>query len=214
MELEQRAELETIPALYWIPSRTVNAFATGTKDDAAIAITDDLLQLLSPRETAGVLAHEVSHIANNDMRLIGLADVISRLTRIMSAPGMLLLFLWLPLILPSMANCSLPGLFLLLAAPVISALLQLELSRIREFEADLEAVRLTGDPEGLASALGKISGQYSNLWQRIFFPGYHEPEPLLLRTHPDTAARVRHPGAMGGVCQIRRSPDAQVYHIK
>ena len=190
-ELAQRAELETVPALYWIPSKTVNAFAAGTKDDAAIAITDGLLQLLSPRETAGVLAHEVSHIANNDMRLMGLADVISRLTHMMSALGMLLLFLSLPLLLLGLATFSLPGVLLLLAAPTISALLQLGLSRIREHEADLEAARLTGDPEGLASALGKITGRHSTLWQRIFFPGYREPEPSLLRTHPDTAERIR-----------------------
>jgi heat shock protein HtpX len=189
-ELAQRAELEEVPALYWIPSRTVNAFAVGTRDRAAIAITDGLLQLLSLREIAGVLAHEVSHIANNDMRLMGLADLISRLTHMMSTFGMLLLFLSLPLMLLGFTFFSLLGVLLMMAAPTLSALLQLGLSRIREFDADLEAARITGDPEGLALALGKIAGQRGNLWQRILFPGYRNPEPSLLRTHPDTDERI------------------------
>jgi heat shock protein HtpX len=189
-ELAQRAELDKPPALFWIPSNTVNAFAVGARDNAVIAVTDGLLQLLSLREIAGVLAHEVSHIANNDMRLMGLADLISRLTHMMSAFGLLLLFLSLPLMLMGVASFSLLGVLLLMAAPSLSALLQLGLSRIREFDADLEAAWITGDPEGLASALGKISGQRGNLWQRILFPGYRNPEPSLLRTHPDTDERI------------------------
>jgi heat shock protein HtpX len=189
-ELAQRAELDEPPALFWIPSYSVNAFTVGERGNAAIAVTDGLLQLLSPREITGVLAHEVSHIANNDMRLMGLADLISRLTHMMSAFGLMLLFISLPLMLLGITSFSLLGVLLLLAAPSLSALLQLGLSRIREFDADLEAARITGDPEGLASALGKISGQRGNLWQRILFPGYRNPEPSLLRTHPDTDERI------------------------
>ncbi|MES9870551.1 MAG: zinc metalloprotease HtpX [Sedimenticola sp.] len=190
-ELAKRAGLDRTPSLYWIPSRTVNAFSVGSKDDAAVAVTDGLLQLLSPRELAGVLAHEISHVTNNDMRLMGLADVISRMTHMMSIIGLFLVLLSLPLMLLGIASISLLAVLLLIAAPTLSALLQLGLSRIREFDADLEAARITGDPEGLASALGKIEQRHGSLWQQILFPGYRDPEPSLLRTHPDTGERIQ-----------------------
>jgi Zn-dependent protease with chaperone function len=74
----------------------------------------------------------------------------------------------------------------------------LQMLSLREFDADLEAARITGDPEGLASALGKIAGQGGNLWQRILFPGYRNPEPSLLRTHPDTDERISRLLELGG----------------
>ncbi|MEW8015114.1 MAG: zinc metalloprotease HtpX [Candidatus Sedimenticola endophacoides] len=189
-ELVRRAGLERVPVLYWIPSRTVNAFSVGSRDDAALALTDGLLRLLSPRELAGVLAHEISHVSNNDMRLMGLADMISRLTHLMSVLGLLLMLLSLPLMMFGMAMFPLSGMLLLLAAPGISALLQLGLSRVREFDADLEAARITGDPRGLASALARIEQGQGGLWRRILMPGYREPLPSLLRTHPDTRERI------------------------
>ncbi len=190
-EISQRSGVHPTPTLYWIPSRASNAFSVGSRKEAAIALTDGLLRLLNPRELAGVLAHETSHIANNDMRLMNLADVISRLTHMLSVIGILLALISLPLVLFGVAPLPLPGLFLLIAAPTLSALLQLGLSRVREFQADLSAVHITGDPEGLASALGKIEHRQSSLWQRLLLPGYRDPEPSLLRTHPDTAERVR-----------------------
>lgn len=190
-ELSGRAGLKQVPGLYWIPSQTVNAFAVGTGKQAAIAITDGLLRILTPRELAGVLAHEISHISHNDVHLMGLADVVSRLTHMLSMTGMMLAILSLPLILFGAAFISFWALVLLIAAPTLSALLQMGLSRIREFDADLEAVQLTGDPDGLASALGKIEQQQQSLWQRLLFPGYRTSEPSLLRTHPDTRERIR-----------------------
>jgi len=190
-ELSHRGGLEAPPALYWIPSSTINAFAVGSRRNAAIAMTDGLLRLLQPRELSGVLAHELSHIASNDMRLMGLADVVSRLTHLMSLFGMVLVLVSLPLILLGLAPVPLAGILLLIAAPTLSALLQLGLSRVREFDADLKAVHLTGDPAGLASALGKIEHRNISLWQRILVPGYRDPEPSVLRTHPDTSERIR-----------------------
>ena len=190
-EIGRRTGVSPTPTLYWIPSSTSNAFSVGSRDDSAIALTDGLLKLLNPRELAGVLAHETSHIINHDMRLMNLADLISRLTHMLSMIGILLAFISLPLALLGMAPLPLSGLLLLIVAPTLSALLQLGLSRVREFQADLSAVRITGDPEGLASALGKIEHRHASLWQRILLPGYRDPEPSLLRTHPDTAERVR-----------------------
>lgn len=190
-ELSRRAGLAQPPELYWIPSNAINAFAVGSRNSAAIALTDGLLRLLHPRELSGVLAHELSHIASNDMRLMGLADVVSRLTHFMSLFGIVLILVSLPLMLLGLAPVPLAGLLLLIAAPTLSALLQLGLSRVREFDADLRAARLTGDPAGLASALGKIEQQNISLWQRILMPGYRDPEPSVLRTHPDTGERIR-----------------------
>jgi heat shock protein HtpX len=65
--LAQRAHLPSIPILYYVPSRIMNAFTVGKQADAAIGITDGLLQRLTLRELIGVLAHEISHIQNNDM---------------------------------------------------------------------------------------------------------------------------------------------------
>jgi len=190
-EIGRRTGVSPTPALYWIPSSASNAFSVGSRGDSAIALTDGLLRLLNPRELAGVLAHETSHIINHDMRLMNLADVISRLTHLLSMIGILLALISLPLTLLGIAPLPLPGLLLLIVAPTLSALLQLGLSRVREFQADLSAAHITGDPEGLASALGKIEHRHASLWQRILLPGYRDPQPSLLRTHPDTAERVR-----------------------
>jgi heat shock protein HtpX len=109
----------------------------------------------------------------------------------LSMIGILLALISLPMVLLGMSPLPLSGLLLLIAAPTLSALLQLGLSRVREYQADLGAVRITGDPAGLAAALSKIEYRHANLWQRILLPGYRDPEPSLLRTHPDTAERIR-----------------------
>ena len=188
--VSQRAALPAVPKLYWIPSRTLNAFAVGSRNNSAIAITDGLFRRLIARELAGVMAHEVSHIRNNDLLLMTLADLFTRLTHSLSLVGLFMIFISLPLMMIGQASISLWGMFLLVISPSISALLQLGLSRVREFDADLDAARLTGDPAGLASALAKIDQQTMNVWQRIFMPNYHNQQPSVLRTHPDTATRI------------------------
>ncbi|MEJ2620918.1 MAG: zinc metalloprotease HtpX [Candidatus Thiodiazotropha sp.] len=189
-ELSRRAELDFTPALYWIPSQTNNAFTVGHRDNAAIALTDGLLQRLSLRELTAVLAHETAHLANHDIRLMGIADLISRLTHLMSSLGLLLLLISLPLLFLGDSPFSLWGILLLIISPSLSAVMQLGLSRIREFDADLLAAELTGDPKGLASALDKIAYPHGRFWQKLLFPGYRRPEPSLLRSHPDTEQRI------------------------
>ncbi|WP_425524955.1 M48 family metalloprotease [Stenotrophomonas maltophilia] len=76
-----------------MPSAVVNAFATGSKQEASIALTDGLLRRLSPRELAGVLAHEIAHIANEDLRVMGLADSVSRLTSLLALTGQIAILL-------------------------------------------------------------------------------------------------------------------------
>ncbi len=190
-ELSRRAGLPRVPDLYYIPSRMVNAFATGTQKRAAIAITDGLLHTLDTRETIAVLAHELSHIQHNDMWVMGLADLFSRLTSTLSLFGQLLLLLNLPLLLFSGAGISWFAILILIFAPNLSALAQLGLSRTREYAADLNAARLTGDPESLARALIRIEKRQGSFLEQLILPGRHIPEPSLLRTHPPTSERVR-----------------------
>jgi heat shock protein HtpX len=196
--LAARAGLPRRPRLYYIRSPILNAFAVGERDDAAIALTDGLLRSLSLRELAAVLAHEISHVRNNDLWLMSLADVVGRPTRLMSLLGLVLLILGLPVWLSGRQAVPLLLVLLLVLAPQITLLLQLALSRAREYEADLDAAGLTGDPAGLASALLKLERHQRGIWERILLPGYRSPEPSILRTHPPTQERVARLEALYG----------------
>jgi len=188
-ELAARAGLPAVPVPHYVPSGVVNAFATGSKHHAAIALTDGLLRSLTPRELTGVLGHEIAHIANEDLRVMGLADSISRLTHLLALLGQLAIVLSLPALLLGVTEVNWPALLLLAVAPQLALLAQLGLSRVREFDADRLAAELTGDPHGLASALAKIE-RVSRSWHAWLLPGWGNPEPSWLRTHPATAERI------------------------
>lgn len=190
-ELCARAHITYRPTLHYVPTRMMNAFTVGSRADSALAVTDGLLRSLTGREIAGVLAHEVSHIRNNDTWIMGLADLVSRLTSALSLSGQVLLMINLPLVFLTSSGFPWLGILLLIFSPALSTLLQLALSRTREFDADIDAIRLTGDPVGLASALEKLEYQQQGLWSRLFRPGKGEPQPSMLRTHPQTEERIR-----------------------
>lgn len=189
-ELAARAGLPAVPALYHLPSSALNAFTVGSRSRSAIALTDGLLRALEPRELVAVLAHEVSHVRNNDLWLMGLADLFTRTTSVLSTAGLFLLFLNLPLMLVGHVYVSWLAVALLVVAPNLSALAQLALTRTREYDADLGAVELTWDPDALASALLKISGTQRHWLHGLLLPGRRHPDPSLLRTHPETDQRV------------------------
>jgi len=191
VELSRRAGLEARPEVYYVPSPMLNAFTVGGRGEAAIAITDGMLRRLSVRELAGVIAHEISHVTNNDMWVMGLADSVTRLTRIMSFLGVMLLFLNLPLLLMQEAQVPWILVLLLMLSPTLASLLQLALSRTREYEADLAAAEITGDPVGLASALDKLERHQGRFWESVTMPGQRMPDPSLLRTHPRSEDRIR-----------------------
>jgi len=190
-ELARRAGLPRPPRLHYVPSPLINAFAVGSEARSAVAVTDGLLRALDLRQVAGVLAHEVSHIRHRDTWIMGLADLISRITVSLSYLGQLLLLLNLPLLLLGAAPLSWWAVLLLIFAPTLTALIQLALSRTREFDADLGAALLTGDPEGLASALARMERLQAGRFETLFLPGRRLPEPSLLRTHPPTEERIR-----------------------
>lgn len=190
-ELADKAGIDPRPALYYLPSQVLNTFTIGLKKDTCIVISDGLLRSLNNRELTAVLAHEISHICNHDLWVMFIADVLSRLTSLLALCGYLLIILYLPIVIFYEQYIPWFLLAILVLAPNLSALLQLALSRTREYSADLVAVQLTGDPLGLISALSKLE-YYQHGWlERIILPGHRVPEPSLLRTHPTTQSRIR-----------------------
>jgi heat shock protein HtpX len=190
-ELSERAGLSRPPRLCYLPSQMINSFTVGSRRESLIVLTDGLLRSLNAREIQNVLAHEIAHVKNNDLRVMGLADFVSRMTIWLSVAGQFLLVLNLPLIFASGYSIPWMAIAVLIVAPAGSTLLQLALSRTREFDADLDAVRITRDPQGLAAALTKLERLQASFLDHIFFPGRRNPEPSLLRTHPATEDRVR-----------------------
>lgn len=199
-ELAKRADLTVVPQLHYVPTKMLNAFAVGSREDSAIAVTDGLLRTMNMRQIAGILAHETAHIVNGDLKVMGLADVLNRITSLMSTIGLI----GVPLVFGTGVNIPYLGLFLMIFAPTIGGLLQLGLSRAREYDADLDGVTLTGDPEGLASALSLLEQKQRGIWEGMFLPGASIPQPSLLRTHPKTEDRIARLQA------LRHQPEGQV----
>ncbi len=190
--LAWRAGLPHTPVLYLIPSLTLNAFATGTAERPAIAISEGLIRRLSMRELAGVIAHEMSHIRNGDLWIMGLADVAARVTHALAIAALLMLAYNTFAYVTGADMVSWFAIAALYVSPAALNLLQLALSRAREFEADRLAVALTGDPIGLASALNRVDVTTGHVWEDLTPPiaARRVPLPSLLRTHPPAAARV------------------------
>jgi len=198
--LSDRAELPAPPKIYVIPSMTLNAFATGVTEKAVIGITEGLLRRLNLNELAGVLAHEISHIRNNDLAVMSLADAMTRFTQTLFYLALFLAIFNLPAFLLGDSEISLIGLLLLYLAPTAGSLIQLALSRTREYDADLEAAGLTGDPGSLASALDKLERYQGRFWEDMMLPvpGRRIPHPSLLRSHPLTSERIARLRALEG----------------
>jgi heat shock protein HtpX len=188
--LAERAGLPAAPALYYVPSPLTNAFAVGSGADAGLAVTDGLLRRLTLREVAAVLAHEVSHVRAGDTVVMNLSDGIARLVHGLSYLGMLSVFVTLPLLFVGDVRPLVLS-AVLVVLPSVVTLLQLALSRSREYDADLEGAALTGDPGGLAAALETLERSDGRIWERTMVPRGRVPDPLLLRTHPPTDERAR-----------------------
>jgi heat shock protein HtpX len=188
VELARRAGLDRVPTLHLLPSRLPQAMSAGDRAAPAVAVTLGLLQVLSPREVAAVLAHEVAHIRHGDAFVMRLAASAGTLTQMMSTVGIFLLLVFFPIFLATGEAIVSPLAVLLLTfSPVVSDLLQLSLSRRREFLADAGAVELTGDPQGLASALLRLERLRGNDWERV---GPRGRWLHWFRTHPRTEERI------------------------
>jgi heat shock protein HtpX len=201
-ELVKRAGLETRPKLYVVPSNMMNAFAVGHKNNSAIAFTDKLVRGMSRREFSTILAHEISHIRNEDIKVMAIADMVSRFTSMASTFGIFALLANLPsLLFGGGSNVPWLVVLILMGASTLGGLLQLALSRTREYDADLGAVMLTGDPDGLASALIKLEKAQGRHWEGMVLPGGRIPNPSLLRTHPKTEDRIER------LMALKKSPE-------
>jgi len=146
-----------MPRLYVTPDRQPNAFATGRDPEhAAVAVTAGIMDLLTWDELKGVLAHELAHVGNRDILITSIAAAVA--TGISYLANMLM---WLPFLGGASDDDDAgPGPLGLLAtvllAPLAATILQLSLSRSREYEADAAGARLLGDGRPLASALAKL----------------------------------------------------------
>lgn len=192
--LSRRAGLSRPPEPYYVRTRVMNAATIGDRENAALLLTDGILSALSERELEGVLAHEIAHVRNRDLSLFRFAEILRQATLLFTRAGWLLVIFALPILLAS-GGLAPGALLTLLAAPIVSWLLQLALLRTREFAADATAAELTGDPEGLARALQRIEYVQRGLLQ-MMFPVRIESEGSLFRTHPRTDERVARLRAM------------------
>lgn len=192
-ELTTRAGLP-MPSLHLIPQAQPNAFATGrSQSKAAVAVTQGLLSSLSEDEVRGVLAHELAHIRNRDMLTTTIASSIG-----MAITYIAYMFLWFG------DNNSPLGLVasfaMVLLAPISATLIQLAVSRQREYAADSTGAEISGNPESLASALLRLQEGAAATPMQV----NQAAEPLyivkpfsgggfskLFSTHPPIEERVR-----------------------
>ncbi|HEY9726912.1 MAG TPA: M48 family metalloprotease [Chroococcales cyanobacterium] len=190
-----------MPKLFFVPTKSPNAFATGRDPEhAAVAVTQGIVDLLSPEELEGVLAHELTHVRNRDtltQAVVGtIAGAITFLGRILTFGA-----LYGPVTRDNRQGANPFGiLFLIVLAPIAAALIQFAISRTREYSADLGSAEITGNPMALASALEKLEA----MGHQIPMNGNPAMSPLLIvnplstqglmtlfRTHPPTEERIR-----------------------
>ena len=162
-ELAQRARIP-MPRLYMIPEAQPNAFATGRNPQhAAVAVTEGLMRAMDREELKGVLAHELTHVLNRDILISSIAATIAgALAMLARMAGYAMMFAGRGGDRDDRGG-GMGGLFFIIVAPIAALLIQLAISRSREYAADEGGAKLTGSPMGLASALRKL-GAYT---QRI-----------------------------------------------
>jgi heat shock protein HtpX len=191
-----------MPKIYVIPTDAPNAFATGRNPKhASVAVTQGILQLLNDDELEGVLAHELGHVRNRDILTSSIAATLAGAITLIARMGYFAeMFGGLGGGGDRRRGGGISALFMLILAPVAALLIQLWVSRTREYEADATGAHITGNPYALASALEKLDA-YS---KRIPMPGSPSTahlfivQPLLSRgdfanlfsTHPPIRKRI------------------------
>jgi heat shock protein HtpX len=205
-QLADRADLP-MPRVYLIESDQPNAFATGRNpENAAVAATTGLLQRLSHEEIAGVMAHELAHVRNRDTLIQTITATIA------GAIGMLANFAFFFGGHARNNPLGIVGVLLIaILAPVMAMLVQMAISRTREYEADRVGAEICGHPLWLASALERIQAAASRLDNEpaeenpatahmfIINPLHAHAVDGLFSTHPATEERVRRLRGMAGV---------------
>ena len=200
-DLAQRAGLPT-PKLYLLPTDQPNAFATGRNpQNSAVAVTQGLLEGLGREELAGVIAHELAHIKYRDTLTM---TVTATMAGAIAMMGNMLMFTGGR----DNRGGGLGALLAMLLAPIAATMVQMAISRAREYEADAEGARISGQPLALASALSKIATMAG---RTLNIPAERNPasaamfiiNPLhamrmdrLFTTHPPTEERIARLRAM------------------
>jgi heat shock protein HtpX len=194
-----------VPKIYLIPTESPNAFATGrSPHHASVAVTQGILELCNDQEIEGVLAHELGHVHNRDILISAvvatLAGAITYLAQMVMWAEMFGGFGG-----GGSSRDSEGGIFsalaMMIVAPLAAVLIQLAISRSREYEADSTGARITGNPQGLASALGKIEQWSKRVPMRVSPSTAHLycAQPLtsgqifsgLFSTHPPIEKRIK-----------------------
>lgn len=188
-----------MPKIYVINSNAPNAFATGTNPkNASICATTGLLEKLDRTELEGVIAHELSHIKNFDTRIMTLVSVLIGSLSILINQSQSL-FYRKNRDRDRSSILQISGLILIIFAPIIGKIIQLAISRQREYLADSGAVKLTRQPQGLISALQKISTDSNPLNSAstataslyIINPFKNQNFSHLFSTHPPIEKRIQ-----------------------
>jgi heat shock protein HtpX len=192
-----------MPKIYVIPTESPNAFATGRNPQhASVAVTHGILGLLTDEELEGVLAHELGHVNNRDILISSVAATIAGAITMLASMGR-----W-AMIFGGMeggdrdrrgGGGGLAALLMLIVAPIAASLIQLAVSRSREYQADATGAHFTGNPYALASALQKLDA-YSRRVPMMASPSTAHLfiiQPLLgmnfanlFSTHPPIAKRI------------------------
>ncbi|KTD08613.1 zinc metalloprotease HtpX [Legionella jamestowniensis] len=206
-ELSQRAQIP-MPKVYVVDNPTPNAFATGRNPEhASIAVTSGLLTRLTEEELTGVLAHEISHVTHRDTLISVIAATLAG-----AISGIANMFMWTSMF--SHGDEERPNgfvaLLMMILAPLAAALVQMAVSRSREYEADTAGAKLCGHPLWLASALGKLEmanqqGQFHQAETHpttahlfIVNPLSSERLSSLFATHPPIGERIKRLQEMAG----------------
>src|SRR5215471_7709820 len=155
-QLTQRVGLP-MPKIYVIPTDSPNAFATGRNPQhAAVAVTQGILQLLDDEELEGVLAHELGHVRNRDILISSVAATLAgAITYLAEMARWGMMFGGYERDRDSRGGGGIAALFMLILAPIAAMLIQLAVSRSREYQSDESGAHFTGNPYALASALAK-----------------------------------------------------------